>query len=147
MALKLKYKAKEEVPAELQSLYVERDGELMLDVDGVVDKAKHDEFRTANIALKKELEEQKKRYEGIDPDEVRKLGEEKRQLEEAQQLKLGEVEKVLENRLKTAQTEWDKQFSAVSADRDSLNSRLTAIQIDQGVTTVATKKRLRPTPI
>ena len=40
MALKLKYKTKDEVPAELQSIYVERDGELMLDVEGVVDKAK-----------------------------------------------------------------------------------------------------------
>jgi hypothetical protein len=147
MALKLKYKAKEEVPAELQALYVEREGEFALDVDGVVDKGKHDEFRSANIALKKELEDQRKRFEGIDPDEVRKLAEEKRQLEETQQLKLGEVEKVLENRLKTAKTEWDKQFSAVNAERDALNVRLTAIQIDQGVTTVATKKGLRPTAI
>src|SRR5689334_19972917 len=102
MALKLKYKTKEEVPAELSSIYVEREGEFVLNVDGVVDKAKHDEFRTANIALKKELEDQKKRFEGIDPDEVRKLAEEKRELEETQQLKLGEVEKVLENRMKTA---------------------------------------------
>src|SRR4051812_38135389 len=147
MALKLKYKTKDEVPAELQSIYVERDGEFALDVDGVVDKAKHDEFRSANIALKKELEDQKKRFEGIDPDEVRKLADEKRQLEETQQLKLGEVEKVLENRMKTAKAEWDKQLGAVSAERDSLNTRLTAIQIDQGVTTVATKKGLRPTAI
>jgi hypothetical protein len=147
MALKLTYKTKEEVPAELQSIYVERDGEFALDVDGVVDKAKHDEFRAANVALKKELEEQKKRFEGIEPDEVRKLAEEKLKLEEAQQFKVGEVEKVLENRLKTAKTEWDKQFNAVTTERDSLNSRLTAIQIDQGVTTVATKKGLRPTAI
>ena len=109
MALKLRYKTKEEVPAEMQSIYVERDGEFALDVDGVVDKAKHDEFRAANVALKKELEDQKKRFEGIDPDEVRKLAEEKQQLEETQQLKLGEVEKVLENRMKTA-----KNRSAVS---------------------------------
>src|SRR6476660_6969377 len=147
MALKLTYKTKEEVPAELQSIYVERDGEFALDVDGYVDKAKHDEFRAANVALRKELEDQKKRFEGIDPDEVRKLAEEKLKLEETQQLKLGEVEKVLENRMKTAKTEWDKQFSAVTAERDSLTGRLTAIQIDQGVTTVATKKGLRPTAL
>ena len=67
-----------------------------------MEKVKHDEFRAANVALKRELEETRKRYEGIDPDEVRKLAQEKQQLEETQQLKLGEVEKVLENRLKTA---------------------------------------------
>lgn len=148
MALKLKFKSKDEIPADQQALYVERDGEWTLDVDGgAVERAKHDEFRNANIALKKELEEQKKRFEGIEPEEVRKLAEEKRQLEETQQIKAGEVEKVYENRLKTARADWDKQFTAVASERDALNTRLTAIQIDQGVTTVATKKGLRPTAI
>jgi hypothetical protein len=147
MALKFKFKTKDEVPAESQSLYVERDGAWMLDVDGVVDKAKLDEFRANNVALTNQLAEQKKRFEGIDPDEVWKLAEDKRKLEEAQQLKGGEVEKVVEGRLKTAKTEWDKQYNAVTAERDSLNARLTAIQIDQGVIAVATKKGLRPTAI
>src|SRR5215510_8327548 len=133
MALKFKYKTKEEVPAESQALYVERDGGWVLDVDGAVDKAKLEEFRTNNIALNNQLADQKKRFEGIDPDEVRKLADEKRKLEEAQQLKGGETEKVIESRLKTAKVEWDKQFNTVAAERDSLNSRLTAIQIDQGV--------------
>ena len=147
MALKLKYKTKDEVPAELQSMDIGALAPVDRHVDGVVDKSKHDEFRNANVALKKELEDQKKKFEGIDPDEVRKLADEKRQLEESQQLKLGEVEKVLENRMKNAKAEWDKQFAAVNAERESLTGRLTAIQIDQGVTTVATKKGLRPTAI
>jgi hypothetical protein len=147
MALKFKFKSKEEIPAESQSLYVERDGGWMLDVDGAVEKSKLDEFRANNITLTNQLAEQKKRFEGIDPEEVKKLVEEKRKLEEAQQLKGGEVEKVVEGRMKNAKTEWDKQFNAVTAERDTLNSRLTAIQIDQGVITVATKKGLKPTAI
>src|SRR5512138_3654497 len=130
MALKYKFKSKDEIPAEQQGLYVERDGSWLLDVDGAVDKSKLEEFRTNNIALSNQLADQKKRFEGIDPDEVRKLAEEKQRLEEAQQLKGGEVEKVVENRLRTAKAEWDKQFSAVSSQRDALNARLTAIQID-----------------
>src|SRR5215475_6386476 len=130
MALKFRFKTKEEIPAESQSLYVERDGGWLLDVDGVVDKAKLDEFRTNNITLTNQLAEQKKRFEGIDPDEVQKLADEERKLEEAQQLKGGEIEKVVEGRLRTAKTEWDKQFNAVAGERDSLSSRLTAIQID-----------------
>jgi hypothetical protein len=147
MALKFKYKTKDEVPAESQSLYVERDGGWILDVDGVVDKTKLEEFRANNITLSNQLAEQKRRFEGIDPDEVRKLADDKCKLEEAQQLKGGEVEKVVEGRLRTAKTEWDKQFGAVTSERDSLSARLTAIQIDQGVITVATKKGLRPTAI
>jgi hypothetical protein len=40
-----------------------------------------------------------------------------------------------------------EQVRAIAAERDSLNARLTAIQIDQGVTTTATKRGLRPTAI
>ena len=100
MALKFKYKSKDEVPVEHLPFYAEREGVWQLDADGVADKAKLDEFRNNNTALLKQLEEQKKRFEGIDPDEFRKLADEKRQLEEAQHLKAGEVEKVVENRVK-----------------------------------------------
>ena len=147
MAVKFRFNSKDEVPAALAAYYVERDGAWVLDVDGVVDKSKLDEFRANNITLSNQLAEQKKRFEGIDPDQVRKLAEEKQRLEEAQQLKGGEVDKVVEGRLKTAKTEWDKQFAAVTSERDSLNARLTAIQIDQGVITTATKRGLRPTAI
>jgi hypothetical protein len=148
MALKPKVKSKDEVAAEMQPLYVEREGEWVLDVEGgMIDRAKHDEFRTANIALRKQIEENEKRFEGIDPDAVRKLAEEKRQLEEAQQLKQGEFEKVLENRLKGFKAEHAKDVAAFTAEINLLNGRLTAIQIDQGVTTVATKKGLRSTAI
>jgi hypothetical protein len=42
MAIKFRAKSKEEIPAELQSLYVERDGAFVLDVEGAVDKARVD---------------------------------------------------------------------------------------------------------
>ena len=56
------------------------------------EKAKLEEFRANNIALSNQL----KRFEGIDPDAVRQLAEDKRKLEEAQQIKAGEVDKVIE---------------------------------------------------
>ena len=100
MALKFKHQTKAEIPGELQSLYVERDGAWLLDVEGAVEKAKLEEFRSTNVAVMKERDELKQRFAGIDPDEVRKLAEEKRKIEEAQQLKAGEVEKVVEMRVK-----------------------------------------------
>ena len=147
MALKFKYASKELVPADQTSLYVERDGAWVLDVDGAADKSKLDEFRSTNVALLKERDELKKRFEGIDPDEFRRLAEEKRRLEEAQQVKAGEVDKVIETRLKNARADWEKQFNAVTTERDALNARLTSIQIDQAVVTEATKRGLRPTAI
>ena len=65
MALKFKLKTKDEIPAELANLYVER--------DGAVEKSKFEEFRATNVALMKERDELKQRFEGIDPDEVCKV--------------------------------------------------------------------------
>ena len=61
MPLKFKFKTRDEIPAELQPHYVERDGAWMLDADGVVEKSKLDEFRTSNVALLKENGDFKKR--------------------------------------------------------------------------------------
>jgi hypothetical protein len=140
MPLKFKHKSRDEIPADQQALYVERDGAFMLDVDGAVDKSKLEEFRANNITLANQLAEQKKRFEGIDPDAVRKL-------EEQQALASGQVEKVIETRLKSAKADLDRQYAGITAERDSLNARLTAIQIDQGVTASATRRGLRPTAI
>ena len=147
MALKFKHQTKAEIPADLHPLYVEREGTWVLDVEGAVEKSKLDEFRNHNAALSQERDELKRRFEGIDPEEVRKLADEKRKLEEAQQLNAGEVEKVVEARVKTARTELDKQLAGVTGERDTLNARLTAIQIDQAVVTEATKRGLRATAI
>ena len=154
MALKYKFKAREEIPAELQSLYVEREGAWTLDAEGVVEKAradelrtKLDEFRTSNVTLTNECNELKKRFEGIDPEEVKRLGEEKRRLEEEQRLKEGKFAEVMESRLKNAKADWEKQLGTVTSERDVLTSRLTAIQIDQAVVSEATKRGLRPTAL
>jgi len=147
MALKYKFKSRDEIPADQQGLYVERDGSWVLDVDGAVDKSKLDEFRTNNIALSNQLADHEKRFEGIDPDEVRRLADEKRQLEEAQQLKAGETEKVVEARVAAVRGDLQKRVSALTSERDALNSRLVTIQIDQGVVAAASKRGLRASAI
>ncbi len=148
MALKYKYTGKDQIPAEHAALYVERDGAFFLDAEGVTDKTKADELRNNNIELRKQLEDFTTRFDGINPDEVRRLAEEKRKLElQAQGHKPEEIDKIVTERLKGLKADWDKQFAAVTGERDSLTTRLTAIQIDQGVITAATKRGLRPTAI
>ena len=147
MALKFKLKSKDEIPAGLETHYVERDGAWVLDADGAAEKSKLDEFRATNVTLMKERDDLRKRFEGIDPDEVRRLADEKRQLEEAQQLKAGETEKVVEARVAAVRGDLQKQVAALSSERDVLNGRLVTIQIDQGVVAAATKRGLRATAI
>jgi hypothetical protein len=143
MSLKYKLKSKDEVPAEHQSLYVERDGAFILDADGAADKTKLDEFRTNNLALLKQVEDLKKKFEGIDPEQARQLEQSKRELEEKAALKAGEVDKVVASRVQSIKSDLER----TTAERDALNTRLADIQINQGVIVAATKRGLRPTAI
>jgi hypothetical protein len=143
MPLKFKHATMAEIAAEHAGLYVERDGAWHLDVEGAVEKAKLEEFRTTNVQLLKERDELKTRFDGIDPEAVRTLAEEKRKLEEAAQLKAGEFEKVLESRVKGVKGELEKR----TQERDSLTARLSAIQIDQAVVTEASRRGLRATAL
>jgi hypothetical protein len=141
MALKYKYKTRDEIPAELQSLYVERDGAWTLEAEGVAEKSKLEEFRTNNIALTNQL----KRFEGIDPDAVRQLAEENKSLRTATLSE--DAKREMDAQLKTAKSAFEKQLAAVTGERDTLNGRLTAIQIDQAVVTESTKRGLRATAL
>jgi hypothetical protein len=160
MALKFRYQSKEEVPAEHLPFYVERDGAFVLDAEGAVEKSKLDEFRQNNVALLKQVEEFKSRFAGIDPEEYRKLSEEKRKAEEERLLsgqaappnasanaEREKIEKVVENRVKALRAELEKQVSTLTSERDALTSRLVEIEINQGVIVAATKRGLRPTAI
>src|SRR5688572_238812 len=100
MPLKFKYQSKAEVPEQHAALYVERDGAFVLDAEGAVEKAKVDEFRTNNHALKNQLAELSAKYEGIDPESVKTLLAEKAKLEEEKLIKDGEVEELVEYRIK-----------------------------------------------
>jgi len=132
MALKFKFKTKDEIPAEHLPLYAEREGAWVLDVDGAVEKSKLDEFRNTNVSLIKERDDLKKRYEGIDPDAVKAMADEKRQLEEEKLLngsphpnplpsaEREKIEKVVENRIKGVKADLEKQIATLSGERDAL---------------------------
>lgn len=145
--LKFRYPSKSEIPSDHQPFYTQRDGAWFLNADGVVEKSHLDESRQQNVTLKNQLDDFTKRFEGIDPDHVRAQLEEKRKLEEAQALKAGEFDKILESRARTLKADFDKQLSTVVAERDTLNAKLTDIQINQGVIIAATKRGLRSSAI
>ena len=144
MALMRKYATAAEVPAELRAHYVERDGAMMLDCER---DPKLEEFRATNVATLKELAELKARYEGIDPEAVRKLATEKARLEEEQRLKDGKHEEVWTGRMKTAQGEFERQLAQLRAVNEGNERLITGMVIDQAVLAEATKRGLRPVAI
>src|SRR5258708_33349993 len=114
MPLKYKYATKQEIPAEHQSLYVERDGAWLLDADGVVSQAKHDEFRQSNIGANQTIAELKKRFEGIDPDEFRRLVEENQSLRTATMSE--DAKRQMDAQLKASKAGLDKQLAAAAGE-------------------------------
>ncbi len=147
MALKFKYAAKTEIPAEHLPLYVERDGAFVLDAEGAVDKSKVDEFRTNNLALKNQLAELAAKYEGIDPDAVKTLLTEKAKLEEQKLIKDGEVEKLVENRTKKILGDMEKRAQSAEQQASSLSAQLLEKEIERNVVEAGTKLGLRASAI
>ena len=147
MALKFKYAAKEQVPAEHAAFYVERDGAFVLDAEGAVDKSRVDEFRTNNLTLKKQLDDLAKRYEGIDPDAVKTLLADKARLEDEKLIKDGEVEKLVEKRTKAILTDMEKRLQTAEQAASSLSGQLLEKEIDRNIVEAATKLGLRASAI
>ena len=113
MALKFKFESEGGNPGGDAGALCGARGAWVLDVEAVRwTRRKLDEFRTTNIALRKELEEHAaSASRGLIPRRCaswrRRSGSSRRRSSS----RPGEVEKVLENRLKTAKADWDKQFT------------------------------------
>jgi hypothetical protein len=145
------YKTKAEVPAALAEFYVEHEGAWVLDVE---DRGRLAEFRTNNRTLKAkseaaeaELAALRARFDGVDPDEAKKGAAERQALIEQQQLKAGEIEKVMAVRVSAARAEADKLAAAANQRLAQVEARLAETLIDKGVMTLATKRGLRPTAV
>src|SRR5688572_20573724 len=133
MPLKFKYAAKQEIPPEHLSFYVEREGAFVLDADGAVDKSKLDEFRSTNVGLNKQLAELSKRYEGIDPDAVKALLADKARLEDEKMIKDGEVEKLVEKRTRGILSEMEKRLQSAEQQAAALSAQLLEKEIERNV--------------
>jgi hypothetical protein len=136
MPLKFKFSAKQEIPNDLVHLYTERDGAWLLDVEGAVEKARLDEFRTNNLALLKERDELRERFKDIDPEEFRQLT-----------AKAAEVDTLIESRTRAIADGAARQIATLTRERQALHEQLSTIQIDQGVLTAATQRGLHSSAI
>jgi hypothetical protein len=147
MKFKLNYETKDLIPAEHLPFYEERDGAWHLDVDGVVDKAKLDEFRANNIALLKERDELKQRFDGIDPDLARTWPCEKARLEKERAEQAAATETLIESAKAAVRSEFDGQLKQLASERDGLNERLIGLHIDHVVLAGALAKGLHQSAV
>ena len=139
----LTYKTQAEVPEEMRSHFVEKEGVWLFDPNAGPLAAKVEEMRQHNIGLNKKLAS----YGGLDPEAVAKLAEEKAKLEEANALKAGEFEKVFEQRLAAKSKSFEKALADERAEKEGYRQKLSVVMIDQFVVAEATKLGVRPTAL
>ena len=144
MTLKAVLDTLEGVEATIQPLYTKgQDNKFYLGVEGMVPSTRLDEFRTNNIDLKKALE----KFEGVDVEKYHILTELERKQKEKQLIDAGDVDKVVEERVKALRTESEGRIAELSKSNESLNMRLSSVLIDSTVKSSAVAAGALPTGV
>lgn len=141
MGLKYKIAALTEVAEAVRGLYKQEGNEFVLDVDGVVDKTRIDEFRNNNIQLQQQLDKLK----DVDPVKYRELMDLDRKVREKQLIEAGKVEEVVNLRVENMRTELTGQLTEKSTALDKANAQLAVLMIDRQVQAESVKLGILPT--
>jgi hypothetical protein len=143
--LKAVYDTLEEVPEAFRENYEKQDGKYVLQVDGMVPKAKVDEFRQTNIDLRQELDEVKDKYKGVDVEEIDTLRDRVNELEQKRSTKEKDFEKELDAKVKAATEPLAKEKDAALKRAESLESDLAKVKIDNALREAGTQLGIRAT--
>jgi len=116
-----------------------------MELDEAVEKIKKledqvSEFRGRNIEQARTLDE----FEGINPDEVRALLQQKKDLETQELIKSGDVEEALEKQRAALTADFDKRFQALQGANEGLESQLVTLQVTDRLRSSATASGVRP---
>lgn len=145
MALKAILDSLDGLSDDLKKLYTQKDGKYHLDVDGMVDKTRLDEFRNNNIELKKQLDDVKKQYDGIDVEQVRELIKKDAALKEKKLIDAGDIEKLVAERTASMKADYEKQIKTLAEKVTSSDSQLERLVIDNALKDAGLKAGVRDT--
>lgn len=160
MALKAELESLDGVPEELHSYYPkdEKSGKYYLSVEGLVPKAKLDEFRQNNINLAREkdrlnndLETLKTQYGEVTPDDVAGMKKTLESIKDKKVLDDEGIEALVEKRLSTVRMEHenaakarDKRIQDLQQESDQWSSKFRRTVIDRAISDAALKAGARP---
>jgi len=145
MALKAILKSLDGLSDDVKKLYVEKEGAFHLDVDGMVNKDRVDEFRNKNIDLIKQLDDLTKRYEGIDPDQVKELLKKEAQLREKKMIDAGKIPELVEEQVKAMRADYEKKIKDLTDKISVSDKQLERLVIDNSIQAESVKAGVRDT--
>lgn len=141
--LKLVLQSLEGLPDEVAALYKKAgDGNYHLQTEEDTDaKRKIQEFRDNNIALTKELEAIKKKFEGIDLEEIITLKKKVQDVEDKKLIEAGKIDELVDQKVERMKQDFETQLNAMKKALDEkdgayqkVNSRLAEVLIDSEIT-------------
>lgn len=142
----------EAIPESMRDSYKEQsDGSFILaEIPGLVDKKKVDEFRDNNRNLQQQLDEVTKKLEifkDVDVEHFKELQEQERKLKEKELIEKGEIDTILEARIKPVVAEKDNEINTLKGQLDTANAQLSVLMIDDRTTSLATELGVEATAL
>ena len=145
MALKRKLATLEGVDDAIKALYAEqKEGDKTVYVlkpdflpEGMVDSSKLDEFRTNNINLQNEL----KKFEGVDLEEVKKLQAEAAKNRDKKLLDAGKVDELVQARTAEMKDKYESQLKKSGDSNAALQARLEELELKNVAIAAATEQK------
>lgn len=139
---KMKEEQFKELPEALQDAYIKKDDGLyyLTGVEGMVSKKKVDEFRETSRKTQTELEkamEELKQFEGVDLEQIRLVQEKAKAMEEKQLIEAGDIDKIVEERVKPIVTQINSEKSDLQNSLEMVNRQLGILKIDNRASELA----------
>ena len=145
MALQSVVEGLDSVPEALHSSYVEKNGAYHLNVDGMVDKSKLDEFRSNNVKMLKDIETINEKYKHVDLDQYAALMKAQNDGADDKLIKEGKIEELVEERTKRMRETHNSELGLVQTEADTHKKQLESLMIDASVRNSATKQGVAAT--
>jgi hypothetical protein len=131
------------IPQEIHQFYTESDDGFLLSVDGVVPKAKLNEFRTTNRKLNAELEEVNNKFKYVDVEEYKTLKENQTNDAVKGVVQESDVNNIVDTRVKEMKVAHNTEITSYKEEIHKVNSQLSTLLIDNAVTSEATKHSVK----
>ena len=135
------------VPEALRAFYTPHDGHYALAVEGLVPKARLDEFRDNNIKLVQERDALRQQFDGIDPEKARALLARAQKEHDKRLVDAGTIDELVAQRVEAMRADYEARLSGEAEKSQAMQSRLETLLIDGAIRDAAAKAGIRPSAI
>lgn len=137
--IKKSYATEAEIPESLKDSYIEKDGKWVIQIEGMVDSSRLQEFRDENIRLKQEAE----KFRGIDPEKYAALTAKEKDLEDGKLIKKDGFDAAVQQRVAEAKAAAEKALAEANQKAQDALAQLQKQQMAVALRDAGAKYGLR----